>query len=42
LEKAGHLATVGEPERLRAENGNATVKFNLPRQAVTLLIVDWK
>jgi xylan 1,4-beta-xylosidase len=42
LEKAGQLATLGQPERLRVESGNATVKFNLPRQAVTLLVVEWK
>jgi hypothetical protein len=33
---------LGQPEGLRVENGNMTVKFDLPRQAVTLLIVEWK
>ncbi len=39
LERAGELAMSGQPERLRVENGKVTVKFNLPRQAVTLLLV---
>jgi xylan 1,4-beta-xylosidase len=42
LERAGELAMLGQPEGLRVENGNMTVKFDLPRQAVTLLIVEWK
>ena len=42
LERAGELAMSGQPERLRVENGKVTVKFNLPRQAVTLLLVEWK
>jgi xylan 1,4-beta-xylosidase len=42
LEQAGQLAALGRPEILRAENGSVTVKLNLPRQAVALLVVDWK
>jgi len=42
LEKAGQLAILGRRETLRVENGSATVKFNLPRQAVNLLVVEWK
>ncbi|MGA2174568.1 MAG: beta-xylosidase [Verrucomicrobiota bacterium] len=41
LEKAGQLALLGPPENIRVENGRAGVKFNLPRQAVTLLVVEW-
>ena len=41
LEKAGKLDMVGWPEKVRVENGGLKVKFNLPRQAVTLFIVDW-
>jgi xylan 1,4-beta-xylosidase len=41
LERAGQLAMIGQPERLRVENGKATVKLALPRQAVILLIVEW-
>jgi xylan 1,4-beta-xylosidase len=41
LEKAGQLAMLGQPEKIRVENGKASVQFNLPRQAVTLLVFDW-
>jgi xylan 1,4-beta-xylosidase len=41
LEKAGQLALLGPQEKVRVENGRANVQFNLPRQAVTLLVVDW-
>jgi xylan 1,4-beta-xylosidase len=41
LEKAGRLATVGEPESVRVAGGRATLKFKLPRQAVSLLQVTW-
>ncbi len=42
LERAGQLAMLGQPGSLSVENGKATVKFTLSRQAVTLLIVEWK
>jgi xylan 1,4-beta-xylosidase len=41
LEKAGQLAMTGQPETVRVESGKASVNFNLPRQAVTLLVFDW-
>ena len=41
LEKAGQLAEIGAPEILKIENAAATVSVKLPRQAVTLLVVDW-
>jgi xylan 1,4-beta-xylosidase len=40
LEEAGELAMLGPPEKIPVENGHASVKFNLPRQAVALLVVD--
>ena len=42
LEQAGQLATLGEPAPLRVENGSAVVRLTLPRQAVSLLVVEWK
>jgi xylan 1,4-beta-xylosidase len=42
LERAGQLAALGGPEPLRAENGSAVVRFSLPRQAVSLLVIEWK
>jgi xylan 1,4-beta-xylosidase len=41
LEKAGQLEMVGQPEKVRVENGGVDMKFHLPRQAVTLFVVDW-
>lgn len=41
LEKAGQLATMGAPETVRVENGKATVRLKLPRQAVSLLVLEW-
>lgn len=41
LQKAGHLAELAPPENLRVQQGTATLGFSLPRQAVSLLILDW-
>jgi xylan 1,4-beta-xylosidase len=41
LEKAGQLDQAGPPEKVRVENSRVNMKFILPRQAVTLLILDW-
>lgn len=41
LEQAGILATLAGPETLRVEKGAAVVRFKLPRQAVSLLILTW-
>jgi xylan 1,4-beta-xylosidase len=41
LEAAGTLAALGRPETVRVENGAVLVKFNLPRQGVSLLVLDW-
>jgi xylan 1,4-beta-xylosidase len=40
LEKAGHLATLGASENIQVENGKATVRLTLPRQAVSLLVLE--
>jgi xylan 1,4-beta-xylosidase len=41
LEKAGQLAALDSPKFIRVESGKATVKFGLPRQAVSLVEVTW-
>jgi xylan 1,4-beta-xylosidase len=41
LEKAGQLTTLGQPETIHVNDGRAGVKFNLPRQAVSLLVLSW-
>lgn len=41
LEKAGQLAEMNEPGRLAVENGEASLKFKLPREAVSLLELHW-
>lgn len=42
LESAGKLATLDGPNIVNIEHGLAEVKFNLPRQGVSLLLVDLK
>jgi xylan 1,4-beta-xylosidase len=42
LEEAGQLAALGPPQTLHVEQGNASLKINVPRHAVTLLILDCK
>ncbi|MCI0745476.1 MAG: hypothetical protein L0Y58_08735 [Verrucomicrobia subdivision 3 bacterium] len=41
LEKAGRLAALEPPKTVRTENGRVSLAFNLPRQAVSLLILTW-
>ena len=41
LEQAGKLAQLAAPEPVHLENGTATLKFTLPRQAVSLLVMEW-
>jgi xylan 1,4-beta-xylosidase len=41
LERAGHLAEMAAPEIARVERGTAVVRFELPRQAVSLLQFTW-
>jgi xylan 1,4-beta-xylosidase len=42
LLKAGQLAELGTAETISVKDGGATVKVNLPRQAVSLLVFEWK
>ena len=41
LERAGRLAMLGTPERLRARDGDLRLTFSLPRQGVSLLKIDY-
>jgi xylan 1,4-beta-xylosidase len=40
LEKAGQLTSLGVPQTVRFESGGTTVRFKLPRQAVSLLVFE--
>jgi len=40
LQAAGKLARLGKPETLEIKNGAATIRFPLPRQAVSLLVIE--
>ena len=39
LERAGKLASLGAPRRVRIQNGAITEKFSLPAQGVSLLVI---
>lgn len=41
MQRASQLSTMGPEEVVRVEAGKARVKMNLPRQAVSLLVLDW-
>jgi xylan 1,4-beta-xylosidase len=41
LEKAGRLTAMGEAAAVTSKDGKATVRLNLPRQAVSLLVLSW-
>ena len=41
LEKTGQLQVLGQAQTVRIENHTASLRFNLPRQAVSLLVVEW-
>jgi xylan 1,4-beta-xylosidase len=41
LEKKGHLELLSSPERLQTDNGRVTLRFNLPRQGVSLCRLTW-
>jgi xylan 1,4-beta-xylosidase len=41
LEKAGQLAELKPPQNTRVKNGQMVLKFDLPREAVSLLVVEW-
>ena len=42
LEKAGRLEGLAEQTPLRVDNGSAVIRFSLPRQAVSLVVVEWE
>ena len=41
LERASELALLGSPEWVRPEAGKLTLRFALPRQGVSLLMLTW-
>jgi xylan 1,4-beta-xylosidase len=41
LEEAGQLAATSSPAAVRVEDGRASLAFALPRQAVSLLVLEW-
>lgn len=41
LESAGQLAMISSPEWIQTANGKATIKFDLPRQGVSLIRLSW-
>jgi xylan 1,4-beta-xylosidase len=41
LEKAGQLAMMEKPKRIKIRKGEATIKLEMPRQAVSLLQLTW-
>jgi xylan 1,4-beta-xylosidase len=42
LKQAGQLAALSEPKNIEIKSGKANAKFNLPRQGVSLLVVERK
>ena len=42
LQKASELAQVGATSTVKTDNGSAVVKMQLPRQAVSLVILSYK
>jgi xylan 1,4-beta-xylosidase len=41
LEEAGRLMELGQPGKLKIDSGKASVRFKLPRQAVSLINLTW-
>jgi xylan 1,4-beta-xylosidase len=41
LERSSELALLSSPEWLHADSGKLTLRFVLPRQGVSLLVLDW-
>jgi xylan 1,4-beta-xylosidase len=41
LEQSAQLSTMGPLEKIRVAEGKISIRFNLPRQAVSLLKVSW-
>ena len=42
LEQAGQLQMLGAPQRVRAERGEMSLTFRLPRQGVSLLEIVYE
>ena len=42
LKQAGQLATMGDPQPVHIDAGKADLKTTLPREAVSLLVLEWK
>jgi xylan 1,4-beta-xylosidase len=42
LERAGRLAVLGAPEEVAVKQGGANIRLSLPRQGVSLLVMEWK
>jgi xylan 1,4-beta-xylosidase len=41
LRSAGQLARIDAPPTLRVQDGQAALRFSLPRQAVSLVVLEW-
>jgi xylan 1,4-beta-xylosidase len=41
MQQAGQLAAMGLPATIRIEENKTTIKVQLPRQAVSLFVLDW-
>jgi xylan 1,4-beta-xylosidase len=41
LEKAGQLALMDDPGFVPIQGGKTSIKITLPRQAVSLLVLEW-
>jgi xylan 1,4-beta-xylosidase len=41
LERAGQLAALHEPRAIEVEGRRANLRFSLPRQAVSLVVLEW-
>ena len=41
LVAAGQLATLGAPDPVAVEHGEARLDLTLPRRAVSLLVLEW-
>jgi xylan 1,4-beta-xylosidase len=41
IEKAGRLSTLEKPAALRVNDAKLALQFDLPRQAVSLLVLEW-
>jgi xylan 1,4-beta-xylosidase len=42
LERSGRLASLGDTQTVRVQDAKTSLHFKLPRQAVSLLVFEWK